>query len=69
MGLVGQAAIRNPGQVACKESIIHVQLIELTILPVITGRVPFQKIAENIVKAHLDRQFEIALEQALRSAR
>lgn len=32
-------------------------------------RVPFQKIAENIVKAHLDRQFEIALGQALRSAR
>ena len=32
-------------------------------------RLPFQRIAENIVKANLDKQFEIALEQALRSAR
>lgn len=32
-------------------------------------RVPFQKIAENIVKANLDKQFEVALQQAMRSAR
>jgi hypothetical protein len=32
-------------------------------------RIPFQKIAENIVKANLDKQFEVALQQAMRSAR